>query len=634
MNTITDETRGAWPDGELCSRLVARGVIAKDAIDRAARMSREGGVTLAATLVSGKLVRKQLVYEELASIYGVPYIDLDSYIYDPKVISLVPEKMSRELKVFPLFAIGNSLTVAMVDPSDITIMDRVAAVSKHNVDPCLASPEDLQHALNRAFGGGGEVREFLESMGDEALPAVRKQETPETDLHSSESPVSKLVNLIIEQAVRDRASDIHVDPGEDTLKIRFRIDGVLYDIPAPPRHLHSFIISRLKVMSNMDIAESRSPQDGSFSISVDNRRIETRVSSIPTINGENMAIRIQDTRSASITLENLGIPPRLLGSLEQMIHGHHGMVVVTGPTGSGKSTTLYAMLSKAHSSEHHIVSIEDPVERRMESVSQIQINEKAGLTFALALRSILRQDPDIIMVGEIRDQETAQLAVRAALTGHMVFSTIHTNDAPGAVTRLINMGIEPFLLASSLTGSIAQRLARRICQECKIPAEIPAPVRQRLTGSGIALPDSGWKGKGCSHCRNTGYSGRIAMFELMPVTNDMAEMISANVPAGQLRARARKDGMSSVLEDGIEKVGGGVTTIEEVLRVCELETVGTEMFVKPAAAVEPGRGGTRPPPAPAAEPAPVQESDIGRTGPLDLDDYKVKVAHWLARKRR
>lgn len=589
---------------------MAKGLVSNEEIDKAWDMCREGKGALVEAVVRLNLLSKQVAYEELAGVYGVPFVDLKTYTCDPDVISLIDERTARELEIFPLFSIGDSLTLAVVDPSDITVMDRAAAVSKYNIEACLAAPDDIGDAVNRAYGGSGKVRQFLDTMEESYVPAIQ----------SGESPVSQLVDLIVAQAIRDRASDIHIDPDQDSLKVRFRIDGVLYEIPPPPKYLHDFIVSRIKVISNMDIAESRTPQDGQFRTEIDGRKIEARVSSMPTIHGENIAIRLLDTEMMAIALENLGVPKPLLVTLHDMIRRPHGMIVITGPTGCGKSTTLYAALSKVRSSERHVVTIEDPVERHIKTVTQIPINEKANVTFASALRSVLRQDPDVIMVGEIRDEETAQLSVRAALTGHLVFSTLHTNDAPGVVTRLINMNIEPFLLSSSLVGVIAQRLVRCICDKCKETCETSDGLRKRLASSGVTLPKTVWRGKGCAHCKETGYSGRMGVFELMSIGPKLSDLISANVSTSQLRAQAKKDGMAGMLEDGIGKVEQGITTIEEVLRITELEI-----------AVD-SRAPVMPPEQEKAGMKPEKDAAVpGQVG-LNLDDYRARMANWLKQR--
>lgn len=626
MNQDISRPMLAQTNAELAKRLLAKGLLTEEIIKKALAISAETHELLVEVIVNLEFLPKRTAYEEQAGIFSVPFVDLEAYIYNPAVVALIDEKMARELEVFPLFAIGDSLTVALTDPSDITVIDRLTnALGRFTIEPCLAARRDIHEMINRVYSGHEEFKELLDQMGEDSVPGTLAVKAQESVLQNSKSPVSRLVDMILSQAVRDRASDIHIDPGEGQLKVRFRIDGVLYDIPPPPQYLHPFIISRLKVISSMNIAESRIPQDGHFQVTIDNRMVEARVSSMPTTNGENMAIRLFDTRSMTIPLENMGISDALLPKVEKLIRRPHGMVVITGPTGSGKSTTLYAMLSKARSPERNIITIEDPVERRINMVTQVQVNEKAGLTFASALRSILRQDPDVIMVGEIRDQETAQLAVRAALTGHLLFSTIHTNDAPGAVIRLINMNIEAFLLSSSMAGALAQRLVRCICEECKEPYAVADRLRQRLIAAGIVLPPQLWHGKGCAKCRATGYWGRIAVFEVMPVTPELAELIAAGVTTDALRVQARKDGMTSMLEDGIEKAGRGVTTLEEVLRIAVLENIAD--LPLPAA----------PPLDEKPEAKAMKESRPAATAAslsLDLDGYRKQMTSWLAQKKR
>lgn len=625
MNTGISQRMLAQTNDELAKRLLIKGLINEETLKKAVALSKATHEVLAEVLANLDMMPKRSAYEELAGIYGVPFVDLESYTFNPSVVALIDEKLARELEVFPLFSIGDTLTIAMADPSDITVIDRVtAALSKFTVEPCLAARKDLHELINRVYSGHQEFKELLDQMGDGSAAGTPAARTQESTMQSDKSPVSRLVDMIVSHAVRDRASDIHINPGEGQLKVRFRIDGILYDVPPPPKYLHPFIVSRIKVISNMDIAESRLPLDGHFQVVIDGRTIETRVSTMPTTNGESVVIRLFDTRAMAIPLENMGISERLLPQVEGLIRRPHGMIVVTGPTGAGKSTTLYAMLARAKSPERNIVTIEDPVERRIEMVSQIQVNEKAGLTFASALRSILRHDPDVIMVGEIRDQETAQLAVRAALTGHLVLSTVHTNDAPGAVTRLINMNVEPFLVSSSLVGVIAQRLVRCICEDCKSPFTIPDGLRKRLISAGVALPEQAWYGKGCKHCRETGYWGRIAVFEVMTMTPDLGNLVVANVPTAALCEQARKDGMTGMLEDGLDKVGRGITTLEEVLRIAVLENVADAVAAGKEEPVKKKK---------------VKEEEISETGPesaekisLDLEDYKEKMTNWLASK--
>ncbi|NLB60136.1 MAG: type II/IV secretion system protein [Lentisphaerae bacterium] len=610
-------------DQKLAERLLAKQLLAPDILEKAIAVGAETGERLVEVLVNLDFLPKRVAYEEQAELWGVPFVDLEAYSYNPTVLALIDETMARELQVFPLFSIGDSLTVAMADPTDLTITDRLAnELPKYTIEPCLAAARDIHEMINRVYSGQEEIKELIGQMSDESGAVTTEAKASESALQSSKSPVSRLVDMILSQAVRDRASDIHIDPAAGHLKVRFRIDGVLYDIPPPPHYLHPFIISRVKVISNMNIAESRIPQDGHFQLTVDTRTIEARVSSMPTVYGENMAIRLFDARAMMIPIEHMGLPQTMLPQVESLLRRQHGMLVLTGPTGSGKTTSLYAMLSKARAPERNIITIEDPVERRLDMVTQIQVNEKAGLTFASALRRILRRVPDVSMVGEIRDRETARLAVRAALTGHLLFSTIHTNDAPAAVTRLLNMNVEAFLIASSMAGAIAQRLVRCICEDCKAPYVAGEPLRKRLQKAGVKLPAQLWRGEGCSKCRDTGYKGRIGVFELMPMTSALAELVAGAAPLSLLREQARKDGMLPMLGDALEKAGRGVTTLEEALRVSVLES-DLDMSSAPVALP------AQPPPLETSVPAvPVSaESAV-----LDLDSYKHQMTNWLAQR--
>ncbi len=624
-NTVSTDI---WQDRELGVRLLEKGLISEESLATAREQGAENGRTLAESIVALGLAPKRTVYEELASVYGVPFVDLNSYEWDRSALAMVGEGLLRELDVFPLFAIGETLTVAFVDPGNISAIDRVSLACGCTVEVCLAARDDLRDAVARAFGGDGRVRELLDRIEESGMRVSPEASGQVPAAGGLESPVSRLVDLIIAQAVKDAASDIHLDLHEEGMYVKFRVDGMLYDIPAPPRHLFPFIVSRIKVMSSMDIAESRIPQDGSFRTAVDGRSIECRVSSVPTIFGEKIAIRILDMQTMSISLEDLGMSDGLLGDVEKLLRRPFGMFAVTGPTGSGKSTTLYAMLSKVRSPSRHVITIEDPVERHMKMVSQIQVNDRAGLTFVSALRSILRQDPDVIMVGEIRDQETAQLAIRAALTGHLVFSTLHTNDACSAATRLIDMGVEPFLVAASLVGTLGQRLVRRICGECREAHELPPEILTRMQASGIELPKEVWAGAGCAKCRNTGYKGRLAIFELARFTPALAELVASNAPLARLKEQAREDGMADMLHDGIGKVIDGRTTIEEVLKTTQLETIQGDGFEDVVI-----------PDAPAEEEASSAEADAASGGPpaasgLNIDDYTKEMANWLAKRDR
>ncbi|MDD4909056.1 MAG: GspE/PulE family protein, partial [Candidatus Omnitrophica bacterium] len=481
-----------------------------------------------------------------------------------------------------------------------------------------SSPAEIEEVINKVYAKKDVTKDLLDGLGAKMVPSAK-------DAFAAEgSSIIKLVDLIIAQAVRDRASDIHIEPEEGITRIRFRIDGILHEIPSPPKDWEMAIISRVKVLSGMDIAEARVPQDGHFQAKVDERVIDFRVSTMPTIHGENVVMRLLDTASVMIGLERLGFSTyEQMKRYEDIIARPFGVILSTGPTGSGKTTTLYSALMRINTIERNIITIEDPVEYRLGLIRQIQVNAKAGITFANGLRAILRQDPDVIMVGEIRDLETAIIAVQAALTGHLVFSTLHTNDAPSSVTRLINMGVEPFLIAACLIGVMAQRLIRLICNDCKEAYEPSQAIIDKW-----GLKDKGkitlYRGRGCDSCMGTGYKGRSGIFELMVIDDEMREMIISNASVVALRTKAQEKGMRFLRDDGLDKVLKGMTSIEEVARVTEehidikhaAEAEKVQPMVKPI-----GGAATE---APAAAPVTVDTSE--------LEEYQKRIASWLSRK--
>ncbi len=559
---------------KLADMLVSRGLLKQDQARQAQRLAQSERRSLQQVLVMRKMVDEGLLYNLISDAIGVPFVDLSSYILEPKIIKLLSADTARKLRAIPLFKIGDTLSVAMADPTDITRLDQLRGRAGGKIEPYLCSESELIKALDQYYPSTG-IETLVNKMGEEAGPTGtaepgREPETLMLDTGDDANPVVKLLNLIIDQAVRDGASDIHVEPDKDALRIRFRIDGILHEIPGPPKRVESAVISRIKVLSDMDIAENRMAQDGRFRCRVDGKDIDVRVSVVPTINGENVVMRLLDTSGIHIGLENLGFAKRNLDIFARLIAKPYGMILVTGPTGSGKTTTLYAALQRINAPDKHIMTIEDPVEYRIELVRQIQVNAKAGLDFANGLRSIVRQDPDVIMVGEIRDLPTAEMAIQSAMTGHLVFSTLHTNDAPGALTRLTDMGIEPFLITSSVIGVVAQRLVRRICPKCKEAYEPSAKLLQAL---GLAAgKDKFYRGKGCRYCKGTGYKGRVAIAEIMEISEVIRALIIAKQSAGEIRKAAEAAGMMNLRADGLEKVLSGVTTIEEISRVTEMQT--------------------------------------------------------------
>lgn len=536
-------------------------VITPRQLESALKEQRQTGMRLGEVLVkNGWLTERQLT-ESLSHQLRIPLISLSRYRPQPEAIRALHENVARRLEVIPLsITDGNRLKVAMADPLDLLAVDELRLVTGMEIDLGVAVPSEIRHELERAYM-------MRDSFEDAMVEVVEGEGTIEMDLSAAEAsvddaPVIKIVNDILEQAVREVASDIHIEPFERNSQVRYRVDGQLFNVLDYPKSLHPAVVSRIKIMSEMDIAERRKPQDGRILIKVLDRRVDLRVSALPTIFGEKIVFRLLDQANAKVGLEKIGFSEDDRSLVDDILAVPYGIILVTGPTGSGKSTTLYSMLEKINHPEVNIVTVEDPVEYTISGISQVHVNERAGLTFAAALRSILRQDPDKIMVGEIRDAETAQLAIRAALTGHLVLSTLHTNDAPSAAIRLIDMGIAPFLVASSVTAMIAQRLLRRLCPDCRQEYEVPDPVCRSLE---IPQGSRVWRPVGCDRCRGTGYAGRTGVFEILVVSEEMRRLISREASGDELRHLALKSGMKTLRSGGIEKALQGVTSLEEVL---------------------------------------------------------------------
>ena len=489
----------------------------------------------------------------------VPSIDLANYRIDKKVIDLIPAYLAEKYTLIPLFQLDNKLTIAVADPTDIVALDEVRSVAKLEISVVRANAADIKEAITGFYGIAGKVESI-----------IRDYKPPEGGRSKLEAPTQgpliQLVDSILSQAVNERASDIHIEPEAKAVRVRNRVDGVLHRELELPSNLLAPIISRIKVLASMNIAESRMPQDGRFEIITDGHAIDFRVSTLPSAYGEKAVLRILDKSAMVYKLPEIGFSPDNLEKFRRAVKKPHGIILVTGPTGSGKTTTLYAVLSEVDSEELNIITVEDPIEYELPGVTQSQVNTKAGMTFANVLRSILRQDPDVIMVGEIRDLETATIATQAAMTGHVVFSTLHTNDAPGAITRLIDMGVEPFLVSSSLEAVLAQRLVRRICSKCIEDIPAPPQIKERYPEVKFVK-----KGAGCNACNRSGYRGRVGLFELLIVNDDIRKLITDKVAASEIRQYAVKHGMKLLYDDGLEKVKEGRTTLEEVLRVTELE---------------------------------------------------------------
>ncbi|NQT06755.1 MAG: type II secretion system ATPase GspE [Candidatus Omnitrophica bacterium] len=552
--------------------LVDEGIITKEQLTAARREEKKTGLRLRTILVNMGLLTEEDLVLFLSNKLGMPRIELGNYIIDPKILELVPEQLARKHQLVPVLKIGNRLTCAMVDPWNVFALDEIRMKTNLILEPSVATETEINRALNEHYGAKGSMEDIIKSIEDEQPEKGDAGGMSFKSLEgmAEEPAVVKLVNMIIMKAAKEGSSDIHIEPEEMALKTRFRVDGMLHEEAAPPKHLQSAIISRIKIMANLDISERRVPQDGRFDVNIAGKKIDIRVSTVPTIYGENIVMRLLDVSSTLLTLKDMGFTKDILVNYEKLIKRPHGIVLVTGPTGSGKTTTLYASLDKINTVEKNIITIEDPVEYRLAGVRQIQVNAKVDLTFANGLRSILRQDPDVIMVGEIRDHETAEIAIHAALTGHLVFSTLHTNDAPGAVARLIDMGTEPFLVSSSIAGVLAQRLVRKICPNCKTEH---TPTKEALKDVGFDGNEKikFYSGKGCSKCSNLGYKGRIGIFELLLLDDKIRNLIIAKAPVDEIRNAARASGMHTLLENGMDKIREGATTVEEVLRVTQEE---------------------------------------------------------------
>ena len=518
------------------------------------------------------VVSKPDMLKALAGQFGMEMIRLTGLDIPREVLDMVPGDVAQRYKVVPVFKNDNILTVAIGDPLDVDTLDGLRYVLKSNVEGVVAPPEEIEKAISNYYGRAtGAVEGMLQEIteGTLALPdQVQQQLVGDENVTESDAPIIKLVSLIIMEAFRNRASDIHLEPMPKKFRVRYRIDGVLHEVDSPPKRLQSAIISRVKIMANMSIAEKRVPQDGRIQINVMGRDLDLRVSSIPTNHGESIVMRILDKSGIALGLPQLGFFADDQQIFERLITLSDGIILVTGPTGSGKTTTLYACLNTINKPDRKIITVEDPVEYQMSGINQVQVRADIGMTFAAALRSILRQAPNIIMIGEIRDFETAEIAVNASLTGHLVFSTLHTNDAPSAVTRLIDIGVKPFLVASSVRAIMAQRLVRRICDKCKEPYAVQEAELRLLGPAAKQLASAElFHGKGCADCSFTGYRGRLGIYEIFQLDDQVRNLIFEQVASAELRTKARELGMRTLREDGLRKAVAGLTTVEEVLRV-------------------------------------------------------------------
>ncbi len=560
--------------------------LSPDRLEEGLRIQQEKGGRLGEILIRLKVVKEEEVLEALGVQLSLSYWPtLEPHQLDPTLLAKVPIGFAKRHELLPVTRENGRVIVAIADPLNLFALDDLRIVLASDVSPVIVSAKKILHCINQVYDRAmtDSAEQVIEDLGAESLDRLASELEEPVDLleATDEAPIIRLVNSLLFEAVKDRASDIHFEPYEKELVVRYRIDGVLYNILTPPKRFQNSIISRIKIMANLDIAEKRLPQDGRIGIKIAGRAVDIRVSVIPTAHGERVVLRLLDKGTRLFGLEEIGLDADQLRIMDQLIHMSHGILLVTGPTGSGKTTTLYGALSKINSPDINIITIEDPIEYQIKGIGQIQVNPKINLTFANGLRSILRQDPDVIMVGEIRDVETAEIAIHASLTGHLVFSTLHTNDAAGAITRLVDMGIEPFLVSSSLIAIMAQRLVRLICPECRQGYK---PVTDELAKLGLAkhLPagQAGgikqttlYRRVGCNHCMETGYRGRTGIYEILLVDDEIRSLILSKTDANTIRNKAMEKGMLTLRQDGARKVLAGLTTTEEVLRVTQEEVV-------------------------------------------------------------
>ena len=551
--------------------LIERGYLTLEQLENALRHQVEAGTgkLLGELLVDLEMCSEDQVVEGLALEYGVPYAKLEQRLFDPDIVSVLPREQIESQLVLPLFAVRDVLTVAITEPSNVFLIDELRAATGLDVQIVAASPRDIRRMITLL--PDSKVFVIDDIIDDDEQADVQLIEDAIDDIGDIEevagqSPVIRLVNYVLYNAVREGASDIHIEPADRCLRVRYRVDGRLYKSLEVPSHLLNAVTSRIKIMGSMDISERRLPQDGRINVALDGRRIDLRVSTFPASRGEKTVIRVLDTRGTTLDLKDLGFAEDILNIFQANIKAPNGIVLVTGPTGSGKSTTLYGALNEIATMENNVCTVEDPIEYNLGLINQFQVQEKVGMTFAMALRTLLRQDPDIIMVGEVRDEETARTAIQAALTGHLVFSTLHTNDAASAITRLVNMGVEPFLISAALNMILAQRLVRRVCPKCRSEYEPPRTLRRALEKMGYDIPKF-HKGVGCRRCRNTGYAGRIGVHEILVVNDELRDAVVAGESIGELRRIGSNNGMITLRHDGFRKVHEGITTIEEIMHI-------------------------------------------------------------------
>ncbi|MDI9476736.1 MAG: ATPase, T2SS/T4P/T4SS family [Bacillota bacterium] len=545
--------------------LVENKLITRNQLEYVLEIQKSTDKKIGEILIEEGMISEDQIIEVLELQFGVPHVDLKKYFIDPEIPRLINERLARRYTLIPIRKDKEKLIVAMADPLNIFAVDDIKIVTGFEIVPVIATSQEILDAIDQYYETESVERalaEFKQNFQVENMNGIDEEALDEIN----RAPVVKLVNSIIRQAVKMKASDIHIEPFEKIIKVRFRIDGDLQEIMTPAKATHSAIITRIKIISKMDIAEKRLPQDGRVKIDIEDKEIDLRMSVLPTVHGEKIVMRILDRSSFLLTKQELGFTKQNLEIFDKVIQSPNGIILVTGPTGSGKTTTLYAILSELNQVSKNIITVEDPVEYQMKDINQVQVNVKAGLTFAGGLRSILRQDPDIIMIGEIRDNETAQIAVRAAITGHLVLSTLHTNDTASSITRLVNMGVEPYLVSSSVVGITAQRLVKRICDNCK-SGYIADELEKKALGAKDTAEVMVYRGKGCNLCNNTGYKGRVAIHEILPITREIRILIDKSASIDDIREEAKKQNFVSLRESCTQLVKEGVTTIEELLRI-------------------------------------------------------------------
>ena len=559
--------------------------ISEEDLEKGLQTQRSTREPLGAVLVKMGLITERDRARALCRQWGVPFIDMSEKTIDPEIVNIIPRNMIQRSRVLPLERNGNRLVVAMANPLDIFAIDQLRLITGMEIDPVITIEEELNNAIANVISASVKMEETIRRVvddvkdqggGDLEINESKKEDDMDISVDRlremvDDAPIIQLVNMILRQGLLDKASDIHIQPEADKVRVRYRVDGVLSDASAVPKQAQAALVSRIKVMADMDIAEKRSAQDGRISLTLNGKDYDMRVSSLPGVKGEKIVMRILDQSGINVPLSKLGMPDKMLETWDKLIHRSYGIVLVTGPTGSGKSTTLYATLNELNAPDVNILTVEDPVEYQLAGLTQVPINRRAKATFATTLRSFLRQDPDIILVGETRDAETALISIESALTGHLVFTTLHTNDAPGAMARLSEMGVEPFLSSSAVIGVLAQSLVRGICPKCKVAYTPPMEALKRFNFTTTTDNVTFYRGTGCSFCRNTGYKGRIGVFELMAVDNELRDLMLQKAPTHILRQAALDAGMISLKQDAMNKIFEGITTMEEALRVIYAE---------------------------------------------------------------